>query len=253
MNMNITEIEKLNETDVKAIASEMMVIKGFNIYFVDIEGAFGYSCLVFKNNHSIHYVNDYELHHNHIVKESGKEALKEYYIQRLNNKLFTEEEIKEPLKSYNDYTAKDYFLRNYYHMQEDYVSMFRIIRNEEEQKAFDEEVKDLYRNPISFCYMANKEFIEHEKELMDALNQRKAEVATNFEYQKSAFLYEMYNHEYGINWQADYDTLSAFGNLHFANNDENELENYFNQLGFNNIQRKAYLAARNEYCKKEAC
>ena len=131
--------------------------------------------------------------------------------------------------------------------------MFRIIHNEEEEKAFDEEVKDLYRNPISFCYMANKEFIEHEKELMDALNQRKAEVATNFEYQKSAFLYEMYNHEYSINWEADYDTLSAFGNLHFANNDENELENYFNQLGFNDIQRSAYYAARNEYCKKEAC
>ncbi|MBR1623166.1 MAG: hypothetical protein IJ675_04585, partial [Pseudobutyrivibrio sp.] len=124
--MNINEIEKLNESEVADIAIEKMVIKGFNVYFVNIEGAFGYSYLVFKNNHSIHYANDYELHHGHMVKESGRDALRNYYIESINNKLFTDEEIAEPLKDYFDYTAKEYFLRNYHPMQVDRVSFIHI-------------------------------------------------------------------------------------------------------------------------------
>lgn len=61
--LTITDIEKLTENQVKEIADETMVIKEHNIYFVDLEGYYGYSCLVFKNGHHIHYANDYELHH----------------------------------------------------------------------------------------------------------------------------------------------------------------------------------------------
>ena len=72
----------------------------------------------------------------------------------------------------------------------------------------------------------------------------------NFEYWKSAFKYEMANHEYAINWQADWDTLSAFGNIQYHGHDENEVEQYFDELHFTETQRKAYWAARREYMRE---
>ena len=55
----------------------------------------------------------------------------------------------------------------------------------------------------------------------------------------------MFNHEYSINWQADYDTLSVFGRITYKENAT--LTDYFDQLKFNDTQRLAYTAARKEY------
>lgn len=55
----------------------------------------------------------------------------------------------------------------------------------------------------------------------------------------------MYNHEYMINWQANYDTLSAFGRIEW-NDDDNETE-YFKQLDFTQVQKNAWYAAKHEY------
>jgi hypothetical protein len=70
----------------------------------------------------------------------------------------------------------------------------------------------------------------------------------DYEYNKEAFLYEMRNHEYGINWQADYDVLSVFGNISYCGEScSNELENYFDQLKFSETRRRAYRDARRKY------
>jgi hypothetical protein len=61
--MNITEIESLPEAEAKNLAEESAVIKGYNVYFVDLGGYYGYSVLFYKNNHAIYHANDYELHH----------------------------------------------------------------------------------------------------------------------------------------------------------------------------------------------
>ena len=244
----VTPVDDITEVEAREYAEDMAIIKDYTVYFA--ETRLGFTALVYKNGHHVRYADQYEIHFNYI-KDRTHELLKIKYIDILGHKLFTDEEIAEPLKSYDDYTAKEYFLRNYHCMQVDYVSIFFINRGKEDEDRWKKSIKGLHRNPVSFCYMADKDFIKHEVELMSILEKRKSEVAENFEYQKSAFLHEMYNHEYGINWEADYDTLSAFGNLSFVNN-ENELESYFNQLGFNDIQRSAYLAARNEYFKKEA-
>lgn len=50
-NWSISDIESITEEKAKVIAIETMKIKEHNIYFVDFEDAFGYSCLVYKNNH----------------------------------------------------------------------------------------------------------------------------------------------------------------------------------------------------------
>lgn len=57
----------------------------------------------------------------------------------------------------------------------------------------------------------------------------------------------MYNHEYGINWQADYDTLSAFGNIQYH---EDDLSAYFEELNFTETQKRAYLDAKKQYFKE---
>lgn len=244
-NWSITEIENLTEKEAKEMTIESMEIKEHNIYFVDFGGSFGFSYIVFKNNHHIYYANDYQLHHETI---ETKEELKQMYIESLNNKLFTEAEITEPLKDYDDYKRKSYFLHNYYGMQVDYISSFQIFNNEEERNNFREKVSNMIYNPVGFSYMNNVEFVKSHVELLKQLKKARAEMSDNYEYYKKAFLDEMYNHEYGINYQADYDVLSVFGSIKYHDED---IEEYFKELNFNDTQKKAYIDARRQYFKEQ--
>lgn len=237
---NISDIQNLTEREAQALSLESMTIKDHTVYFVDFGGYFGYSKLVFKNNHHIYYANDYELHH----KGKTKEELKEWYIQGTNNTLFTEEEIVEPLTDYREYDRKRYFLNNYYGMQVDHISIFG---NPKEHPNFEEEKRGMTYNPVALAYMHDADFVRHHIELSEQLNKARENVSSNYEYMKSAFLYEMYNHEYGINWQADYDVLSVFGNVEYHACDLNA---YFDELNFTAVQRQAYLDARAQYYKE---
>lgn len=245
MDVTIRDIEALTEPEAKTLALEELTIKGYSVYLIDFPGYFGYSACVFKNGKHIYYANDYELHH------QGKthEGLRAMYIKALNGKLFTEEELAEPLKSYDEYRAKANFLVNYYHMSQDYISCFRICHNEAEEKAYKESIAGLHLNPISFCYMADVEFIKHHAALKAKLDQRYSETENDFEYQKSAFLYEMYNHEYGINWQADYDVINCFDRVPYK---DAGTEWYLSQTDFNDVQKNAYREAKREYFRREA-
>ena len=240
---NIREIEALTEREAKAMALETEVIKEHNVYYVDLGEYFGYSCLVFKNKRHIYYANDYQLHHTWCKKPS---ELKGYYRNNLSSILFTEDEIGEPVKGYDEYKRKEYFLRNYYIMQVDYLSMFGIRETKEEKAAYNRKKARRTFDPISFAYVKDPAFVKKHAKLLSDLMKAKKAMDDDFEYQKSAFLAEMYDHEYSINWQADFDTLSAFGNLQYVNAD-NELESYFTQLGFSDVQKRAYMAARKEY------
>lgn len=119
-----------------------MEIKEHKCFFVDFGGCFSYSILVFKDKKHIHYADDFELHHHYIVKKSGKEALKKWYIESLNKKLYTKKELLESIKTYDEYKQKDYFLRNYYIMRYDHISIFGI--GEEAKKDFKKSKKNLY-------------------------------------------------------------------------------------------------------------
>ncbi len=222
-----------------------MKIKEHNIYFVDFGGCFGYSCLVFKNNHSLYYTNDYALHH----QGKSKSELQDYYIKEMNGKLFTEAEISAPLESYSEYRHKSDYLRNYYGMQVDSISIFSVNPTEKQKAEIEEYTKNITYNPVCFCYMNDKKFVEHHIQLMGNLNKAMENCADSFEYQKEAFLYEMYNHEYGINWQADYDVLSIFGKIKWH---EDDLNAYFEELKFTDLQKKAYLDAIKQYFAETA-
>lgn len=67
----------------------------------------------------------------------------------------------------------------------------------------------------------------------------------DIEFFKSAVLYEMCNHEYGINWQGDYDVINALG-FDVEYSDGSELEKC-TEMTYE--QKAAYLEAKKEYHK----
>ena len=248
MDYRIEDIENLTEEHAARFAVERMEIKGHDVYFVDFGGYFGYSALVFLNGGYVKYANEYELHHK--WRNLDHAGLKEVYVENLNHKLFTEEELSEDVKDYDEYDAKSYYIRNYYGMQKPYVSIFFIGSDEERAKLKRKTAKMIY-NPVAFAYYdkSEEEFVKKHIQLLANLEASQKILKDDFDYWKSAFVKEMFNHEYGINWQADYDTLSAFGNIEYCDND-NECQNYFDQLNFTDTQRKAYYAAIKEYSKQ---
>ena len=56
-----------------------------------------------------------------------------------------------------------------------------------------------------------------------------------------AFLYQMWNHEYPINWTGDWDVCSEFGYVEYA--PEKTAVEYLQELGFGIEILKAYVAA----------
>jgi len=245
----IRDIESVTEEWCKDIGFDVREIKGHNVYLVDFGGYFKRSLLVFRNGKHIYYANDYELHHP-TMAECSDEEIYGYMLKNMERKLFADDEYGE-ITDYDDYDRKAYYLHNYYVMQTERESIFAINPTDEEKQAFKEKTKGWTYDPIGFCYIPDKAFVEKHIELYKELNKAKENVKDNYEYYKSAFLYEMYNHEYGINWQADYDVLSAFGRVEWHGESENALEMYFNDLKFTETQRKAYRAARSQYYANE--
>jgi len=191
---------------------------------------------------------DLQMIMNYIIAEKNKKELKELYINKMNNILFTEEELMGPLKDYEDYEKKDYFIRNYLPLQYDYLTAWVITNNKEQVEEFNRKVKHYpYFSKTCYAYFKDKEAVDYIAKLSNLLEEKKNSKNGNYDYYYNAFIREMCNHEYAINWEADYDTLSAFGNLTYTNKDE--LNSYFEQLHFTDVQKNAYLAARNTVMK----
>lgn len=206
---DIEMIKELTFEDAKELAIESMEIKEHECFFVDFGGYFGYSVLVFKNGKHVHYVDDFELHHTYKVKESGKEALKQWYIKSLNRKLFTDIELMETVINYDEYERKNYFLRNYYIMRFDYISIFGI--GEEAKKAF-EEARKIYTvyNPVSFCYVKDKNIVDTQTKILKHLEKSFKNLKKNDETFRQMISSELANHEACIT--CDYtDALDSLG------------------------------------------
>lgn len=194
--MTITKIENLTYTEAKELAIEILNIKEHECFLVDFDGYFGYSILVFKNEKHIYYANDYELHHRHLVEEKGKEALKQFYIDSLNRKLYTDGELMEEVKTYDEYENKSYFLRNYWIMRYDYLSIFRINPSEKEEEEYQKMKKNFpFSNPISFCYVKEKEIIDTQKKYYEHLEKSFKELKENIETFREMICYQLANHE----------------------------------------------------------
>ena len=209
--MNITTIENLTYEEAKENALEHMIIKDHDCFFIDFDGYFGYSILVFKNGKHIYHANDYELHHRHLVKEKGRNALREYYIKEMNGKLYTDVEMMEEPTSYDEYEKKNHFLRNYHIMRYDHESIFFIgtdAEREERKKRIERNYP--YYNPVSFCYVAEPEIINIQKKYLEILQNAYERLQNDLGVFREMVRKELANHEACIT--CDYtDALNALG------------------------------------------
>ena len=73
-----------------------------------------------------------------------------------------------------------------------------------------------------------------------------SELMKDYDFCKSAVYYEMCNHEYGINLEADWEVMSCFGKVKYTEA-EDELQTYWDALDWDETQRKAYMDARTKY------
>ena len=245
---DIHGIESLTEQEAQVMAIETLTIKEHTVYMVDFGGYFKYSALVFHSGRHIYYANEYEMHYDHM--HYAREALRDRFIERLNGKLYTDDEITGPLHSYNEYTAKAYFLRNYYPMRREYISNF-FIGPESERQKIREKTETMLFSPLASAWFdpQEKPFVDHMHALYRALASVRKAMESDPEYLKTAILYEMNNHEYGINWQGNWDVLSCFGPIRY-NESDNPVP-YFDQLGWTDSQRAAFWAARAQYYREQ--
>lgn len=207
--MTIYEIEKMTFDEAKKIASGVMKIKDHDCIFADLGDAFGFSVLVFRNGKHIYYANDYALHHPAERTEGGTSALKKYYINELERKLFTDSELMDSIATYDEYTRKDYFLRNYWIMQHERLSIFGI--GEAAQKAFDEKKPYFpFYNPVSFCYVSDNSIIKKQKKYAENIKKQYEKLKDSTETFREMIRRELYNHEACVTCSYT-DALSALG------------------------------------------
>lgn len=205
--MTIREIEALTIDELRVMEkegkAEPVTIKGHACYLVDFGDRFGYSVLVFKNNHDIHYANDYQLHH------SGKtvEELKQWYIDTLNNKLFTESELMEEVHTYDEYKRKGYYLRNYWIMQFERVSAIYIGKPDEELKKAKEK---MFYCPVCYCYVKDNNIVDRAWKFLSHIEKSFSKAKENKEVFRKMVSYELASHEARIT--CDYrDALDTLG------------------------------------------
>ena len=190
----IKDIESLTFDEAAEIALDYINIKDHDILFVDFGGYFGYSALVFKNEKHIYYADEYELHHKYLVEEQEKSALKDCYCKELNNKLFTEAELMSVVKSYDDYTAKSYYLCNYWIMQFDYLSCFGIGKQWE--KKYEEKRKIYKYFCVScFCYVKDLEIVKRASKILEHLQAEFDKIKSSDEVFREMISTELANHE----------------------------------------------------------
>lgn len=251
LHCSYDDMHTLPEETARAYALESEVIKGHNVYFVDFDNHLGYSYLVYRSGRILPYAADHALHH----RDMWRSALRALYRQNLRRKLFTDEELVSPLRDYDDYRARVDYLINHYGYQRDYVSMFyskACVAGSAEEKQEQERINSLIEgktfNPVAHGWFDDADFVRRHCQLYNAVEKRREEMKDDFNFHVGAFMYEMANHEYAINWQGNWDVLSCFGNIQYdRKNDDQDLDFYFDQLGFTQTQRNAYYAARGAY------
>lgn len=208
--MNIERIRSFTYTEAAGMALEKLNIKGHDCFICDLGGNFGYSILVFKNGKHIYYANDYELHHD-LVEKLGREALRDLYIKGLENKLFTDEELLKPCKSYDEYKRKSYFTQNYWIMRYDHISIFFVGTDAERAERIREQEKNFpYYNPYCFCYVKDESIVSAAGNYFEILKKSYQELQEDLEEFRKMVSYELANHEACIT--CDYrDALDALG------------------------------------------
>jgi hypothetical protein len=210
--MGLEKIRNLTFSEAKEMALENISIKDHDCLFVNLGHDFfdfGYSVIVYKNGKQIYYANDYEIYHRFLINKQGIEALREYYIQEMNNKLFTDAELLEEIKTYDEYKRKNYFLLNLWIGRFEYVSAC-YIGDEGKKKLIKEKIKFPYFNPVSLCYVSDKNIIDQSVKYLRHLEKSYKQLQNNTDFFRSMIRTELVNHEACITCSSS-EALSALG------------------------------------------
>lgn len=236
---NIREIESMTEELAFAYAEDVQEIKEHKVYFVDFDGYFGFSALVFKDGGHIYHANDYQLHH------AGKtvDELKQWYIDTLNNKLFTDAELVTPCKDYEERKRKEHYIHSYYGLRRPYISAFYISKSPAEDAEREQSLQGKVYDPVSFAYYDDAAFVANHINIYKQFLHAEKNAERGFDYWRLAFKSEMWNHEYCYNWEGDYSVISCFAKVKYS---ENRAE-LFKDAGFTDVQISAYKSALREY------
>lgn len=245
---HVSDIEKLTTLsaftatlDAIGTPYEVETFKGcYKLLFADLSGYYGYSVIVFNQDEKqLQYCNDYELHYKWFLEDHSRQELKEKYIDKLSNKIFTESELLEPDSDYTSQEVKRYFLHNYYYPNCDYITAFCIVGSKEE-KELEEKKENLVYDPLQFCYVSDPEKVKAHIDLYKRME--KAFISDSYEYWFKAFKYEMFNHEYAINWQGDWDVCRCFSKKELPYTEDPE--RMLSYTDFTETQKRAYRDAR---------
>ena len=83
--------------------------------------------------------------------------------------------------------------------------------------------------------------------LCDKKHSALAERMKDYDFAYDAFMREMFNHEYQINWQGNWDVLSQFGSIEYSDEAEDNPDIYMDALGFSDDTKLAFHIARRHY------
>lgn len=250
--VTIHEIEKWNEGKFRELYDgeyEVVLVKGFRCYLCDIGGNPKYSMIVFApNGNQVHYANEYELHYN----KKTHEQLREIFLKSARNSLFTEAELEQPLKSYFDYKARYRFITEYlpFCARYGYFSCYWVYSTEKQkQEHLEEQAKWPVFCPPARAYFKKDDeaFADHIGELFIRLCQQKNDTADDYQYNYDMFYYELGNHEFHLSLDPDWSVLCDFGRI--RRDPDATLDDYFDDLGFTETQRKAYRDAVRQYIR----
>ena len=71
------------------------------------------------------------------------------------------------------------------------------------------------------------------------------ELMQDSEFAEDAFYYEMSNHEYHINWQADWDVCTCFGSCEYA--EDKDYTDYLKEIGYDENVIKSFSRAKRKF------
>lgn len=137
------------------------------------------------------------------------------------------------------------------------LPMFYAFSNEQLDNALDDmglSFKDMKGNKLirlgfgAYCLKRDLDSILRE---LDAVDDAKREFIEDYEQAYDAFMYEMGNHEYHINYEGDWDVLSCFGltdNM-CEYDDGKDVDEYMDAMGLSPVTKAAYHDARGDFLR----
>lgn len=137
------------------------------------------------------------------------------------------------------------------------LPMFYAFSNEQLDNALDDmglSLKDMKGNKIvrigfgAYCLKRDIDSILRE---LNKVDEMKRDFIKDYEHAYDAFMYEMGNHEYHINWQGDWDVLSCFGldDDVCEYEDGKDVDEYMDAMGLSPVTKAAYHDARGDFLR----